>query len=114
MSMFVSMIALALGQGAYAAQPSEVMSEARAAVMTRSEIREYNAKLERSHPAYIRCDRRLETGSLVKKVDTCRTNEEWRRVETVANDDARDIVDRVNASGSSRGIETPVGPAIGG
>ncbi len=112
--MFASMIALALSQGATATQPADVMSEARVAVMTRSEIREYNAKLERSHPAYIRCDRRLETGSLVKKVDTCRTNEEWRRVEIVSNDEARDIVDRVNASGSTNRIETIVVPAIGG
>lgn len=101
--MFASMIALALSQGAYAAQPSDLMSEERVAVMTRAQIRDYNAKLDRAHPAYIRCDRQLETGSLVKKVTTCRTNEEWRRVEGVGNDDARDIVDRVNASGSSRG-----------
>ncbi len=112
--MFASMIALALSQGTVAAEPADAMSEQRVAVMTRGEIREYNAKLERSHPAYIRCDRRLETGSLVKKVDTCRTNDEWRRMEVVGNDEARDIVDRVNASGSTNRIETIVVPAIGG
>lgn len=112
--MFISMIALALSQGAVAAESADIMSEQRVAVMTRSEIRAYNARLERAHPAYIRCDRRLETGSLVKKVETCRTNEEWRRMEVVGNDEARDIVDRVNASGSTNRIETIVVPAIGG
>ena len=112
--MLASMIALALSQGATAAQPADIMSEQRVAVMTRTEIRDYNARLERAHPAYIRCDRRLETGSLVKKVTTCRTNEEWRRVETIGSDEARDIVDRVNASGSTNRIETIVVPAIGG
>lgn len=112
--MFVSMIALALSQGAALAPSSETMTEQKVAVMTRGEIRAYNAKLERSHPAYIRCDRRLETGSLVKKVDTCRTNEEWRRVETVGNDDARDIVDRVNQASSTNRVEPSFVPAIGG
>lgn len=63
--------------------------------MKNSEIRAYNARLARDDPHYIRCARVGETGSLVKKSSVCRTNEEWRRVETMGNDDARLAVEGV-------------------
>lgn len=66
--------------------------------MTRAEINAYNASLDRSDPAYIRCKREQDTGSLVRARTTCRTNEQWRRVEQDANDTARDIVDRVETA----------------
>ena len=71
--------------------------------MSRAEIRAYNAKLARSDPAYIRCQRSLDTGSLVKKTTRCRTNEEWRRVEQTANDDVRYTMDRNVTSQSTAG-----------
>ena len=71
-------------------------------VMTAAEIRAYNAALTRDDPAYIRCVRVLETGSLVKKRTSCRTNSEWRRVYDIANQDARDTVDYVQSHQSNR------------
>lgn len=83
--------------------------------MSASEIRAYNSTLDRSDPQFIRCTKQLETGSLVRKRATCRTNEEWRRVEDISNTEARDIVDRVNSSGSSNSLEPAgsVGPLNG-
>ena len=75
-------------------------------VMTRAEIRAYNAKLERDHPAYIRCVRTVDTGSWAKKTTSCRTNAEWRRAEDVGNDDARATMDRME-SGSWRTSDDP-------
>lgn len=83
-------------------------------VMSASEIRAYNASLTRDDPAYIRCVRTLETGSLVKKVTSCRTNAEWSRVNEIGNQDARDTVDYVQAHQSNRDInDTPIRPAVG-
>ena len=82
--------------------------------MSASEIRAYNASLTRDDPAYIRCVRTLETGSLVKKVTSCRTNAEWSRVNEIGNQDARDTVDYVQAHQSNRDInDTPIRPAVG-
>lgn len=71
--------------------------------MTRSQIRAYNARLSRDDPAYIRCRREEEIGSLVRTRSVCRTNAEWARVEGQAEEDARTMVERVNTSGSSNG-----------
>lgn len=81
-------------------------------LMTRDEIRDYNAKLPRNHPAYIRCERILEPGSLVKKTTLCRTNAEWVRTDTVGNENARDTLDRME-SGSWRTSDDPP-PGAGG
>lgn len=83
-------------------------------VMTSAEIKAYNASLTRDDPAYIRCVRTLETGSLVKKVTSCRTNAEWSRVNEVGNQDARDTVEYVQSHQSNRDVvQAPVGPLIG-
>lgn len=70
--------------------------------MKPSEIRAYNAHLPKDHPNFIRCKRESETGSLAKRVSTCRTNEEWARVETQGNNNARDAVEGLQ-KGWSRG-----------
>lgn len=92
------LMALVMSQGAVAEAPA--MSPG-PHTMSRSQIRAYNSGLSRDDPAYIRCKVEQETGSLVRSHSTCRTNAEWRRVEDQNNADARDMVDRVNASGSS-------------
>ncbi len=94
------LLILALSQAAAAAPAPDYPGPHR---MTPSQIRTYNASLARDDPAYIRCRREEETGSLVRARSTCRTNAEWRRIEDLANTDARDMVDHVNSSGSSRG-----------
>lgn len=94
------LIVLALTQATAGAPPVELRGPHE---MTRAEIRAYNAQLSPDHPNFIRCRREEETGSLVRVRSTCRTNEEWQRIETQANDDARGMVDQVNRSGSSQG-----------
>ena len=98
MSPFLLILAMAQAAGAEAPAVSTGPHE-----MTRSQIRAYNSRLSREDPAYIRCKTEEETGSLVRAHSTCRTNAEWRRVEDQNNADARDMVDRVNTSGSSHG-----------
>ena len=70
--------------------------------MTASEIRAYNAPLERDDPAYIRCVRVEDTGSLVRKRTSCRTNAEWQRVHEIGNQNARDTVDNYQMHQSTR------------
>ena len=84
------------------------------AVMTAAEIRTYNARLARTDPAYIRCQRTLQTGSLVKKNTSCRTNAEWRRVQEIGNQDARDLLETIQSHTSTHDAEPAAGPQIGG
>lgn len=94
------LVLLALTQATATAAPVEVRGPHE---MTRSEIRAYNARLTPDHPNYIRCRREEETGSLVRSRATCRTNEEWQRIEDQAGDEARTMVDQAGRSGSSSG-----------
>ena len=61
--------------------------------MSQSEIRAHNAKLPRDHPYYIRCVKREDIGSLVKRNFSCRTNQQWATSEESANAEARAIAD---------------------
>lgn len=97
MSSFLLLLALAQGTAA-----APIIVEDGPHKMNAREIRAYNAAFTRDDPAYIRCKNETETGSLVRAKTACRTNREWRRVEDIGNKDARDIVDTVNSSGSSR------------
>lgn len=63
--------------------------------MTRSQIRDHNAKLPRDHPFYIRCVKREEIGSLIKRHYSCRTVQQWTRTEDAANAEARAIADEM-------------------
>ena len=61
--------------------------------MKPSEIRAYNATLTPDHPNYIRCTTEVVTGTLAKKVRTCRTNQNWARIGADGNDKARRMVE---------------------
>jgi hypothetical protein len=63
--------------------------------MSGKEIREHNAKLARNHPFFIRCIKKEETGSLVKRKASCRTNDQWAAADEAGNREARDIADRM-------------------
>jgi hypothetical protein len=102
--MIATLLSLVLAQGA--ATVAETPTVEGPIVMSRAEIRDYNSKLDRNHPAYIRCMRTLDTGSLVKKTTSCRTNAEWKRAEEIGNNDARDTMDRME-SGSWRTSDDP-------
>jgi hypothetical protein len=68
--------------------------------MSQSEIRAHNAELARNHPFYIRCVKSEETGSLIKRKLSCRTNQQWTAAETAANDEARAIADEMSSKAS--------------
>jgi hypothetical protein len=67
--------------------------------MSQSAIRAHNAELPRDHPYYIRCVKSEETGSLVKRNFSCRTNQQWSAAEDAANAEARAIADEMSSKG---------------
>ncbi|MGH6785455.1 MAG: hypothetical protein ACREBO_01385 [Novosphingobium sp.] len=97
--MLTTLLALTLASAATGAAEPELTSGP--TKMTTSEIRAYNSTLARDDPHYIRCARVEETGSLVRKRSTCRTNEEWRRIEEGGNREARDAVEGLQKGWSS-------------
>lgn len=58
--------------------------------MSQADIRSHNLGRERNAPDFIRCLRREETGSLVRKNLSCRTNAQWARADQIGNQNARD------------------------
>ena len=71
------------------------MSEPDPKKMSQSQIRAHNAKLPRDHPYYIRCVKREDIGSLVKRNFSCRTNQQWAAADDSANAEARAIADEM-------------------
>ncbi|WP_423141416.1 hypothetical protein ACOYW6_11305 [Parablastomonas sp. CN1-191] len=65
--------------------------------MTAAEIKASNARFTRDHPYYIRCQRREEIGSLVKTIRSCRTNAAWERAWKIGNQEARDVMEKVQS-----------------
>jgi hypothetical protein len=63
--------------------------------MNKKQIREFNAKLPRNHPYYIRCVASDEVGSLVKKSYSCRTNQQWRLADEKGNQNVRDTMEQM-------------------
>lgn len=63
--------------------------------MTPSQIRQHNSKLDRKHPYFIRCVKSANTGTLVARNVSCRTNRQWAIADRVGNDEARDIGDKM-------------------
>ena len=113
--MMTTLFVIALSQAAAATPTTGRETVDGPVLMTAADIKAYNATLSRSDPAYIRCVRTLDTGSLVKKRTSCRTNAEWNRVYAIGNQDARDTVDYVQSHQSNRDVnDTPIRPAVGG
>jgi hypothetical protein len=67
--------------------------------MSQSEIRAHNAKLPRDHPYFIKCVKREDIGSLIKRNFSCRTNQQWAASEDSANAEARAIADEMASKG---------------
>ncbi|MFX9054178.1 hypothetical protein ABTN50_19840, partial [Acinetobacter baumannii] len=57
--------------------------------MSPRDIKAFNMTVPANHPFHIRCQRQVDTGSLVKGTTTCKTNRQWAIVEQRGNDDAR-------------------------
>ena len=93
--MLESLLFLVSAQAIAASASAVEIDEPNPKEMKQSEIREFNAKLARNHPYYIRCVKSADTGSIVKRNFSCRTNEQWQKAEAVGNDNARDIMDRM-------------------
>lgn len=91
--MIASLLLLVAAEAAIAAPAVAEVEEPNPKVMSRSEISAFNAKLSRQHPYFIRCKRSEETGSLVRKTFSCRTNEQWDGADRTGNDNARDTVE---------------------
>ena len=69
--------------------------------MSRGEITKFNAKLARTHPYFIRCVRSGETGSLVKKLYSCRTNEKWTLADRTGSENARETLEAMKGKSVS-------------
>ena len=99
--MFASLLIAMAAQTA--ATASVEIEEPDPKAMSRSEIRAFNAKLDKGHPFYIRCEKSADTGSLVARNYSCRTNEQWQKAENVGNDNARDLMDRMSTKSTNNG-----------
>jgi hypothetical protein len=69
--------------------------------MSAAEIKANNAKFDRTHPYYIRCQRREETGSFVKVIKSCRTNAAWERAFKTGNENARDTYEAMTSKATN-------------
>lgn len=58
--------------------------------MSQAEVRAHNATLTRNDPNYIRCVKSEDTGSLVRRRFSCRTNAMWETDERTGNQNARE------------------------
>jgi hypothetical protein len=77
------------------------LAEPTPSAMTAKEIRDFNAKLSRDHPYFIRCIRSADTGSLVARKATCRTNRDWASREKTDRDQIRGIGDDLTTRSAS-------------
>lgn len=84
-------------------EPVADIPEPHPSMMSKSEIRDHNAKLDRTHRFYIRCVKAPDTGSLVARKAVCRTNDQWAAVEAAGRAQARDVVDDARARSASSG-----------
>ena len=92
---------LAAGAAPAATAVAADIAEPDPTAMSRSEIRAFNAKLSRTHPYYIRCERSEDIGSLVKRNYSCRTNAQWEKADAIGNQNARDAIESMQSKGSN-------------
>lgn len=99
--MIVSILLFVAAETLPAASAAQAIDEPDPKAMSQSEIRAFNAKLAPGHPFFIRCVKRADTGSLVKRNFSCRTNEQWHLSEDRANQDARDTIEGLKSKANS-------------
>jgi len=95
-SLLASMILLIASDGAAQTDLAN-LTEPDPKSMSQKEIREFNSKIPRDHPFYIRCVKSDETGSIAKKSYSCRTNQQWTLAYTTGNQTARDTVEAMTS-----------------
>ncbi|MBS3929572.1 MAG: hypothetical protein KGZ65_15870 [Sphingomonadales bacterium] len=96
MSILASALLLLGAEGAVYTNQA-ILSEPNPKAMSQKEIREFNARLPKNHPFYIRCVKSDETGSIAKKLYSCRTNRQWGRDDATGNQNARDTMDAMTS-----------------
>lgn len=96
MGLTLSLLLLVASDGA-AQVDSAAVAEPDPKSMSQKEIREFNSKLSRDHPFYIRCVKSEETGSLARKTYSCRTNRQWTLAYDTGNQNARDAADAMTS-----------------
>jgi hypothetical protein len=89
--MFTFAAAIALVGSAAGATAATEVAEPNPKAMSQSEIRAFNATLDKAHKHYIRCKKSAPTGSFVQREFSCRTNEQWAAADVRGNQEARDI-----------------------
>ncbi len=52
------------------------------------------ARLERSHPDYVRCETITSIGNRARRERVCKTNAEWKRLAENSNRNAREVQER--------------------
>lgn len=92
------------------AQAQAPLSDITAVRMSASQIAAHNSALEPTDPTFIKCVRAEAPGSLVQR-RVCRTQEDWNSRAEAGQREARDIVDSIQARGSSYPQE-PAGSII--
>jgi hypothetical protein len=90
--MFVAALLFVGTQGA-AGPAAGAIEQPDPKAMSYAQIKAFNAKVPRGHPYYIRCVKSAAVGSLVARNVSCRTNEQWKKAEELANDEARDVME---------------------
>lgn len=96
----LALLLAAAAPEAAAPAPAPV-SEPDPKAMTQKEIRAFNAKLDRKHPAYIRCVASTEIGTLAKRNYSCRTNRQWALADKTGNQNARDTVEAMTSKATN-------------
>lgn len=69
--------------------------------MSQAEIRAFNKDRLATDPDFIRCVRREETGSLVRRSFTCHTVSQWAAMDKQGNQNARDTFEAMTSKATN-------------
>lgn len=70
-------------------------------LMSQGEIRTFNKGRSATDPDFIRCVRREETGSLVRRSFTCHTVSQWAAMDRQGNQNARDTFESMTSKATT-------------
>ncbi|MEQ8311384.1 MAG: hypothetical protein RIA72_11880 [Sphingopyxis sp.] len=94
--VFAGLLSASTAQAFAQPEPAKAPS-----AMTPTEIKAHNEGLLATDPAYIKCRKTLEVGSLVKKNRVCHTNKQWKEVSAKGNQAARDTAEAMTSKAGS-------------
>lgn len=98
---FMTIAALAIGVAAPALAGDKQPPARMPSQMTPSEIKAYNADIDKSHRYYITCRKTEVIGSLARKLRVCRTTEQWKEASAKGNDSTRETLEGFARSGGT-------------